>query len=507
MPTPPELPEKASGIKATGSFESERRHSQGEDFDVGRSHARAILRACQVDPSRIPEFAEDPLSAAEEWALSGAMSLTGAVNGPPDFANGPLASAARGAAIALEALLPNGSLSSRTDPGRVLPDPASLLGERAAIFGLTRRGDHSAGGSARLVATRDAPLAVNLPRDEDWHLLPAWLAVDSATPAAPTKTSAPPRTDAAWAQVESLIALRESKALLDRGRLMGLAVAPAPRSATDPGAFFHVECGSEQAPPTFPAPSRSPARRLRLLDLSTLWAGPLATSILARVGIDVLKVESPTRPDGARRGPEAFFDLMNGGKRGCALDLRDSRDRGAFERLLSAADLVVESARPRALAQLGYDAESWVGERPGRIWTSITGYGRAHEWIAFGDDAAAAAGLSWSPSSGVAKPRFCADAVADPLTGLHVAAIILGHLRSGRGGLLDISLSGIAGCAASAPHSGITLPLDQDGGEWVVRAGGRVIPVAPPRARPPADKAPALLAPDESLLADWTGSS
>ena len=61
-----------------------------------------------------------------------------------------------------------------------------------------------------------------------------------------------------------------------------------------------------------------------MVELGSLWAAPLCGSLLAAAGADVVKVESIGRPDGARRGPPAFFDLLNGGKRSVALDLRPS---------------------------------------------------------------------------------------------------------------------------------------------------------------------------------------
>ena len=67
---------------------------------------------------------------------------------------------------------------------------------------------------------------------------------------------------------------------------------------------------------------------------------------------------------------------MNGGKRSVALDFSDRDDLARLRRLLMRADIVVESARPRALAQLGIDAEALVHAVPGLVWVSISGYGR-----------------------------------------------------------------------------------------------------------------------------------
>ncbi len=445
--------------------------------DLAAQHARALLRACD-HPQKITDR-ERPASAALEWARSGAMELTGPADGAPRFAAGALASAACGAGMVLSALAPRSALARLDAP--------ALLAERAAIADLHRQGEVSAGGSARLFATRTDFVAVNLPRDEDWRLTPAWLEA--------TNSSLSGTRD--WKTLAQLIAVKDATTLVERGRLMGLAIAPARKTVPHDRPLFTLRHASEKSPSPTPRP-------IRLLDLTSLWAGPLATSLLAMAGIEVLKIESPARPDGARRGPDAFFQLLNGNKRGCALDLHQSADRAVFERLLEGADIVVESARARALGQLGFDAASWVTGRRGRLWASITGYGRSREWIAFGDDAAVAAGLAWPPEPGESRPFFCGDAIADPLAGLTLAALLLAHSQCGRGGLLDLSLTDCAAHAASLPHEGLELPLEPAPHGWCVVEAGQTSAIEKPRARISEGRAPPLAAPDETLLANWT---
>jgi crotonobetainyl-CoA:carnitine CoA-transferase CaiB-like acyl-CoA transferase len=116
------------------------------------------------------------------------------------------------------------------------------------------------------------------------------------------------------------------------------------------------------------------------------------------------------------------------------------------------------------------------------VWVSITGYGRADDRVAFGDDAAAAGGLVvWHEDS----PMFCADAVADPLTGMTAAAACLEALAGGGRWLLDVSMAGV--CAALA---GPTLPAS------------RHIPVQPPQARPVMRPAPEFGADTAEVLAE-----
>ena len=418
------------------------------------------------------------------------MWLTGEADGPPEFASAPLATAARGAGLALARLAPASPLAGL--------DAAGLLGERAAIAGLTRGGRTSAGGAARLLEAKDGYVCVHLARPDDWRSVPAWL--ESAAGLASAED---------WRGLEVLVRRRPAAALVERARWLGLAVAPVPHVAPAP-----IKDASSLPLPFARrletqrrAQAGEPGRAPRVLDLSSLWAGPLAGSLLAASGAAVLKVESPERPDGARRGPAAFFDLMNAGKSSCALDLNAPADRLVFEQLLEDADIVLESARPRSLEQLGYPAAEWVAGQAGRIWLSITGYGRTapeRDWIAFGDDAAIAAGLGWAPSADTsAPPRFCADAVADPLTGLHAAVAAAAHWQAGLGGLLDVSLAGVVACAAQQSAGPLSLPICRNAAGWSIEAPSGRIAVASPRARAPHRKGPALSPPKRDTLEAW----
>ena len=205
------------------------------------------------------------------------------------------------------------------------------------------------------------------------------------------------------------------------------------------------------AEPLGSAPARE-AAGLLVVDLSALWAGPLCGDLLAGAGATVVKVESRSRPDGARRGPAAFFDLLNWRKRSVALDLQRAEGPRLLHALVQRADVVIEASRPRALAQLGISARRLVeGDGP-QVWISITGYGRSGDGanrVGFGDDAAVAGGLvAWAGRT----PMFCADAVADPLTGLTAANACLDALSRGGRWLLDVSMAGVsAGLGRAGP--------------------------------------------------------
>jgi crotonobetainyl-CoA:carnitine CoA-transferase CaiB-like acyl-CoA transferase len=189
---------------------------------------------------------------------------------------------------------------------------------------------------------------------------------------------------------------------------------------------------------------------LRVVDLSSLWAGPLTARVLSDAGAAVTKVESVTRPDGARETPGFYRYLHPAEQSNVVVDLSTALGRAQLHELIEAADVVIEASRPRALEQLGSGPDQ-VQPKSGRVWLSITGYGRrgpGADWIAFGDDAAVAGGLTATTNAG--EPVFCGDAVADPVTGLFGAAAVLRSLAAGGGHLIDLALAGAAAAVARA---------------------------------------------------------
>jgi len=424
------------------------------------------------------------------------MLLAGWPAAAPQLAAGPLASGMAGAGRALCRLA-----GERWSGGEL--DAAALLGERAALFGHRRAGDRSAGGSCRLLACQDGHLALNLAREEDRRLLPAWLEDDA-------RLTGDTAWEGAFAFATPRISGRSLHALIERARVMGLPVAPCAEADTLATDWLTIREGAEGPPPS----SRAPL----VLDLSTLWAGPLCGQLLVHSGARVIKLESVERPDGARQGDRSFFDLMNQGKRSVALDLATSQGIERLVALVERADIVIESARPRALAHFGIRGEDLIARRPGLTWVGITGYGRREpeaNWVAFGDDAAAASGLALAqgqladPAAGPgAKPIFCGDAIADPITGLHAAVAALACWRDGRSRLLDLSLCETTRhlWRQSAPASESVVTRRPGSSEtddaWRVELDGECIDVAPPRARAAQASARELGADSERVLSE-----
>ena len=194
--------------------------------------------------------------------------------------------------------------------------------------------------------------------------------------------------------------------------------------------------------------SPRPLAGLLVADLTSLWAGPLCGQLLSRAGAVVVKVESPSRPDGTRGGDPAFFDWMNGGKLCYSVDF--DRDGCRLAALLAAADVVLGGIAARCVDP------PWSGPigqsaHPGRVWLRITGYGTdagSAERVAFGDDAAVAGGLVGYDGAG---PVFVGDAIADPLTGLEAAAAVCASVGRGGGEMIEVAMAAVAASYAAQP--------------------------------------------------------
>lgn len=297
--------------------------------------------------------------------------------------------------------------------GAIRVDGPALAAER----GLHPRGRVSAGGACHLVRAADGWLAVNLPRPTDLDLLPAWLELDDATD---------------W---PAAVATRSVAGLDERAALLGLPVAVP---------------GTVGPRPLLRRPRAPWSARRRsgflVVDLTSMWAGPLCARLLGLAGARVVKVESPDRPDGARFGPPEFFERLHAGHEQRVLDLRSDELRD----LLHGADVVLESARPRALEQAGIDREA-VTAATGGVWVAITGRGLDgpdRNRPSFGDDAAVAGGLVGTAPDG--GPVFVGDAAADPVTGMVAALGVLTARRVGGPWIVD---AGLAPCAAAVARA------------------------------------------------------
>ncbi|SFG27190.1 CoA-transferase family III [Novosphingobium sp. CF614] len=340
---------------------------------------------------------------------------------------------------------------------------AALMGERASSGGYRIAGRVSAGaGGSRLLPTRDGGwFALTLIRDEDRALLPALLG-DAGLSI---------HDDDA---ITAAVGQHDCAALVERGRVLGLPVASTDETPAAPPVEI-MTLG--------PRRRRPPGHRPLVIDLSAIWAGPLAGHLFWQAGMDVVKVESRGRPDLIRHDDPAMFALVNQGKANVLVDFSSEPEKAALIALIRRADVVIESSRPRALLHLGVDAGALVREVPGLVWLSVTGHGAsgdAANWAGIGNDCGVAGGLSRAMADLTGEIGYVGDAIADPLTGILAAREGLKALRGGMAQRIGLSMSAIAAMALAEERAHDRAAIDAELRAWG-ESGGRLFPQVPPR--------------------------
>ncbi len=340
---------------------------------------------------------------------------------------------------------------------------ATIVGERGSNGRYVISGRTSAGlGGSRLLPTRDGGwFALTLIRQEDRAYLPALFLDD---------TIDIQDQDA----IARAVARFDCTELVERGRLLGLPVAGADEIPASPPVSILTRGALRQ---------RDFARPPLAIDLSAIWAGPLAGHLLWLAGAVVVKIESASRPDLIRRDDPATFDLINQGKANAAVDLGREADRAALIDLIRGADFVIESSRPRALRQLGIDADALVREVPGLVWLTVTGHGATGEaanWAGIGHDCGVAGGLARALAQASGQVGYVGDAIADPLTGITAALEGWRSYRRGEARRIGLSMSAITARALveEQAHDAAALKAELRG--WGA-ALGKPFPHVPPR--------------------------
>mgnify|MGYP000850375406 CR=1 FL=1 len=205
--------------------------------------------------------------------------------------------------------------------------------------------------------------------------------------------------------------------------------------------------------------SRSPLNVVRILDLSRLLPGPVATLHLADLGADVIKIEDTGAGDYARTmgaGPDGvswFYRAVNRNKRGLRLDLKQAAGREVLLRLVDSADILVESFRPGVMDRLGVGYEALRARNPRLVYCAITGYGQDGPWaLRAGHDLnyiAQAGVLDQTGTAGEfasAPPAIPALQIGDLLGGaMSAVAALLAALHqaraTGEGSFVDVAMA------------------------------------------------------------------
>lgn len=216
---------------------------------------------------------------------------------------------------------------------------------------------------------------------------------------------------------------------------------------------------------------QAPLARVRVLDATVMWAGPLATWLLQGLGACVTAIEPTIRPDGARApygggiyphgvlvpgdgSRSGLFNALSRGKCRWDLDLRLPGAADALHSAVAETDLFVDNLSPRARSQLGLTATDLLRTNPHLLTVTVPAFGPAdphREWVAYGSQVHAISGLAWN----VPVPQPGATAYADALTGLIAAVVAVAALVGRDAGWHpsgDVEVPLASSVAGLAPH-------------------------------------------------------
>ncbi|MBT2543715.1 CoA transferase [Streptomyces sp. ISL-44] len=200
-------------------------------------------------------------------------------------------------------------------------------------------------------------------------------------------------------------------------------------------------------------PDAGPLAGLRVLDLATLFAGPLAATLLGDFGAEVVKVEHPGRPDPSRgHGPAKdgiglWWKLLGRNKRTITLDLSTPGGRDTLLRLAASADVVIENFRPGTLEKWGLGWPELSAANPRLVLTRVTAFGQQGPYAhrpGFGTLAEAMSGfaaITGEPDGPPTLPPFgLADSIAALTTAYAVMTALAGRDRTGHGQVVDLAI-------------------------------------------------------------------
>ncbi|MFZ2178304.1 MAG: CoA transferase [Rhodococcus sp. (in: high G+C Gram-positive bacteria)] len=257
------------------------------------------------------------------------------------------------------------------------------------------------------------------------------------------------------------------------------------------------------------APSTGPLDGYRVIELGTLIAGPFAGRLLGDLGADVIKIESPDRPDPLRTWGQAeqdghrfFWTVHARNKRCVTLDLRVDRGRELFLDLVEQADVIVENFRPGTLEKWGLGFDVLQERNPGIVLARVSGYGQTgpqSRSAGYASVAEAVSGLRYlNGYPGQAPPRL-ALSLGDSLAGMFavqgVLAALLARERTGRGQVVDVALT--ESCLAVQES---TIPDYDRGGIVRQPSGTRLEGIAPSNIYATADGSWVVIAANQDTL-------
>lgn len=202
---------------------------------------------------------------------------------------------------------------------------------------------------------------------------------------------------------------------------------------------------------------RLPLEGIRVIEITTAWAGPRCVRMMADMGAEVIKIENPARPDNARRDQpfaegkmginrSGCFEMFNRGKKDVALNLKSPEGVSAVKRLVKISDVVVINFAPRVMDSLGLGYEVLKEIKPDIIMASMSGYGATgpdRDRVAFGAVLEAYCGMDSLIGYPGDPPKQCGTVISDHISAVTANFTVLAALhhrnRTGEGQHLDIS--------------------------------------------------------------------
>jgi crotonobetainyl-CoA:carnitine CoA-transferase CaiB-like acyl-CoA transferase len=369
-----------------------------------------------------------------------------------------------------------------------LPYPM-LLAQKMLSLGLPT----NARGAPMLGVVRaaDGWVGINCLTGQHWLDVCAMLGLpEFAEQQIPIMLGGPERTEF-YARAEPLLAEQTVAEIVDLSQALRIPATPVNDGATvlecpqyakreffmdgggfqRPGAPFRLTKGpvAQRHPASTRASRTLPFAELKVLDLSTFWAGAYLTCYLGAFGADIVKVESIQRPDGFRYSGAFPFEgddwyersglwqATNLDKKDLTLDLTSRRGQEIIRRLAARADVVVENFSPRVVEQFGLDYESLVALKPDVIMIRMPGFGLQGPWRDYVGWA-----LNFEQTAGMSAvtgypdgPPCNPQGPADPIVGVHAGVALLGALehrrRTGEGQLVEIPQIEVAACVTAEP--------------------------------------------------------
>jgi crotonobetainyl-CoA:carnitine CoA-transferase CaiB-like acyl-CoA transferase len=234
-----------------------------------------------------------------------------------------------------------------------------------------------------------------------------------------------------------------------------------PAGFRQPRSPLRITTAPAPASPREKVASRRPLAGIVVLDLTAFWAGPYASHLLASLGADVVKIESPRRPDGMRFATvvestdpnwmefSPTFHGTNPGKRSVAIDFATPAGRDLVMRLVEHADVLVENFTPRVLGNAGLDEAALRTRRRDLILLRMPGFGLDGPWSSlpgFAQTMEQVSGIAWLTGTSDVEPIVRTS--VDPIAGIHAAFAVLAALehrrRFGEGALIEVSMAEVA---------------------------------------------------------------